>query len=229
MSETDARVKLDAVGRSTREKLEENSARDKQGLDAVEEKHTYLVQARSNQTCQGRKLGMELEAGVERIKEQEKEAKARRNLISDVNSVGEAKALEVGKNDDYLESLFRKTATDEDCEMRLLMGLKDRKSLVQDKMSNAEKDVDQLRRNAAKRQHEMANLKEGVGNLKVDIRHSQPSSEGCLFAKRYICQAIFEGLGFSQLANSDERKLRQMRLFLCPYFLQCNFPVYVSC
>ena len=134
MSESDARAKLDAEARSTREKLEENSARDKQGLDAVEEKLTHLVQAKSNQTCQGRKLGMELEAGVERIKEQEKEAKARRNLISDVNSVGEAKALEVGKNDDYLESLFRKTTTDEDCEMRLLMGLKGRKSLVQDKL-----------------------------------------------------------------------------------------------
>ena len=66
MSESDARAKLDAVARSTREKLEENSARDKQGLDAVEEKHTYLVQAKSNQTCQGRKLGMELEAGAER-------------------------------------------------------------------------------------------------------------------------------------------------------------------
>ena len=90
-------------------------------------------------------------------------------MISDVKSAGEAKALEVGKNDDYLESLIRKTATDEDCEMRLLMGLKDRKSSVQDKMSNAEKDVDQLRRNAAKRQHEMANLKEEVGNLEVDI------------------------------------------------------------
>ena len=35
------------------------------------------------------------------------------------------------------------------------------------------------------------------------------------FAPHFLrsCQAIFEGLGFSQLANSDERKLRQPRLF----------------
>ena len=66
MSESDARAKLDTEARSTREKLEENSARVKQGLDAVEEKHAELVQAQSNQTCQGRKLGMELEAGAER-------------------------------------------------------------------------------------------------------------------------------------------------------------------
>ena len=84
MSESDARAKLDAEAKSTWEKLEENAARYKQGLDAVEEKHTELVQAQSNQTCQGRKLGMELEAGATRIKEQEKEANARRNLISDV-------------------------------------------------------------------------------------------------------------------------------------------------
>merc|ERR1719447_2181988 len=168
VSESDARAKLDAEARSTREKLEEKSTRDKQGLDAVEEKHTELVQAQSNQTCQGRKLGMELEAGAERIEEQEKEAKARRNLISDVKSTNEAKALEVNKNDDYLESLIKKNVADEDSEMRLLVGLKDRKSLVQEKMSNAETDVDQLRRSAAERQHEMANLEEEVGNLEAE-------------------------------------------------------------
>ena len=48
VSESDARAKLDAEAKSTREKLEENSARYKQGLDAVEEKHTELVQAQSN-------------------------------------------------------------------------------------------------------------------------------------------------------------------------------------
>ena len=168
VSESDARAKLDAEAKSTREKLEENSARYKQGLDAVEEKHTELVQAQSNQTCQGRKLGMELEAGAKRIKEQEKEAKARRILISDVKSANEVKALDVNKNDDCLQSLIKKTAADEDSEMRLLVGLKDRKSLVQEKMSNVEKDVDQLRRTTAERQHEMANLKEEVGNLETE-------------------------------------------------------------
>ena len=34
------------------------------------------------------------------------------------------------------------------------------------------------------------------------------------------CQAIFEGLGFSQLANSNERKLRQRDCFICPSVLQ---------
>merc|ERR1719357_1241957 len=111
---------------------------------------------------------MELEAAAERIKEQEKEANARRNLISDVKSANEAKALDVNKNDDCLESMIRNSAADEESEMRLKMGLKDRKSLVQEKMSNAEKDVDQLRRTAAERQGEMANLKEEVGNLEVD-------------------------------------------------------------
>ena len=111
---------------------------------------------------------MELEAGAGRIKEQEMKAKARKILVSDVKSANEAKALEVNKNDDYLESLIKKTAADEDSEMRLLMGLKDRKSLVQEKMSNAEKDVDQLRRSAAERQHEMANLEEEVGNLEAE-------------------------------------------------------------
>ena len=168
MSESDARAKLDAEARSMREKLEEKSTRYKQGLDAVEEKRAELVQAQTNQTCQGRKLEMELEAGAKRIKEQEMEAKARRNLISDVKSTHEAKALEVNKNDDHLESLIKKDAADEDSEMRLLMGLKDRKSLVQEKMSNAEKDVDQLRRTAAERQHEMANFKEEVSNLEVE-------------------------------------------------------------
>ena len=168
MSESDARAKLDAEARSMREKLEEKSTRCKQGLDAVEEKLTHLVQAKSNQTSQGRKLGMELEAGAGRIKEQEMKAKARKILVSDVKSANEAKALEVNKNDDYLESLIKKTAADEDSEMRLLMGLKDRKGLVQEKMSNAEKDVDQLRRTAAERQHEMANFKEEVSNLEVE-------------------------------------------------------------
>ena len=50
---------------------------------------------------------------------------------------------------------------------------------------------------------------------------TEPRVESFSFLE--CCQAIFEGLGFSQLANSDERKLRQPRLFLSSIFLAVLF------
>merc|ERR1719318_753325 len=60
-----------------------------------------------------------------------------------------------------------KAVADEDSENTLLMGLKDRKSLAQEKMLKAEKEVDQLQRTAAGRQYENAKLKEKVNNLEA--------------------------------------------------------------
>ena len=50
---------------------------------------------------------------------------------------------------------------------------------------------------------------------------TEPRVESFSFLE--CCQAIFEGLDFSQLANSDERKLRQPRLFLSSIFLAVLF------
>ena len=45
----------------------------------------------------------------------------------------------------------------------------------------------------------------------LQYKHKQCKYNHKQKCKHKYCQAIFEGLGFSQLANSDERKLRQPR------------------
>merc|ERR1719494_1123303 len=167
LSESEARAKLDEAARSMTEKLEENSARDKQGLDAVKETHRELVEAKSKQTCQRRNQEVKFESIGQAIKEQGEKAEAKRNLISSRRLASEAKAMEGDKNSTYLESLLIKAVADEDSENTLLMGLKDRKSLAQEKMLKAEKEVDQLQRTAAGRQYENAKLKEKVNNLEA--------------------------------------------------------------
>ena len=149
------------------EKLKENSTRDKQGLDAVKETHRELVEAKSKQTCQRRNQEIKLESIGQTNKEQGEKAEAMRNLISSRRLASEAMAMESDKNSSYLESLLIKVGADEESENTLLMGLKDRKSLAQEKMSKAEKEVDQLQRTATERQYENVNLKEKVNNLEA--------------------------------------------------------------
>merc|ERR1719494_77088 len=116
LSESEARAKLDEAARSMTEKLEENSARDKQGLDAVKETHRELVEAKSKQTCLRRNQEVKFGSIGQAIKEQGEKAEAKRNLISSRRLASEAKAMEGDKNSSYLESLLIKAAADEDFE-----------------------------------------------------------------------------------------------------------------
>ena len=160
----EVKSKLDEDMRSLRVGVEAKVVKDREGLEAIEKRHSMLTESKTMQSHRKRELDAEVEAGAKINRELEEEAKVKMQAVSEVKSHLETKSLDVGKKKSLLEAMMSKEAADADAGKRKVTAVKEEKKLSKERLNQVQESVGQLRQAATSREVETEVLKRQVSD-----------------------------------------------------------------